>query len=1083
MRTKLNGILTLLLAFVVQISFAQEKTISGTVTDQNGLPLPGVNIVVEGTTTGTQTDFDGNYQISASEGQVLLFTYIGQRPESRTVGAGNVINVQMSEDAQALEEVVVTAQGIKREKQALGYAISEVGEEQIEQRTEGDIGRVLRGKASGVNITQQSGLSGSATNIVIRGYQSFSQNNQPLFIVDGVPFSSDTNSQGNFVDGNNGSSRFLDLDPNNIESVNILKGLSAATLYGEAGKNGVILITTKAGAAGATVKKSEITVATSVFFNEIASLPDYQDEYGNGFDQRFGWFFSNWGPSFRRDGVTGWGNFSNFPSVYDIRDDGTIRHPYATANSSTGVPAAFPELANARYAWKPYNSVPNFFRTGTVLNTSINAAGSSQDGKVSYNANYGHLEDNGFTPGNKLIRNNISLGGSAQLTNKFNIQGTLNYSRTDFRSPPVAGSYGSGSTGAFPSVFGDVFYTPRSVDLMGLPFTNPITQGSVYYRQTNNIQNPRWTVENAGSTQVTNRTYGQISTTFNFNENLNLLYRFGLDVYNERNERWQNKNGVDGGARTVSGVLDTWDNNNRIWDHSLILNGDYDLTEKLDMTFNLGATSRSTRFDQAGVSSSGQNVFGVLRHFNFDLQDEIQFTTYQNIVGMFGQVDFGYNRIFYLTLNGRNDWVSNQSVDNRSLFYKGGSFSFIPANAFPSIKSPAVLNNLKIRGGYGESAGFASGFPTSVNLLIDTQDFINSDGDFVVTNTVSNALANPAIKPERYTEFEVGLEALMFYNRLSLDISAYKRITDDLIINRPLPPETGGTSIQTNIGEIQGEGIEIDASLDIFRSQDDGFNWNVYANFNAFESEVTDLGADTDIIVYAGFTNQGNGAIVGEPLGVLVGSRIARTAEGEYRVNGAGAYIAEEVDENGRLPIIGDPNPDWTMNVGSGLSFKGWSMNFLFNHVQGGDVYSQTVATLLGRGLITETVDRENTYVLPGVGPDGNPNSVQINNSDFYFGNVAFGPAELQVYDATTLRLQEFSLGYSFPSKFLDKTPFGSLSITASGFNLWYHAFNIPESANFDPNVAGIGVGVGQGFDYLNGPSSRRYGFSVKASF
>ncbi|SHG93126.1 TonB-dependent receptor plug domain-containing protein, partial [Flagellimonas flava] len=257
MRTKLNGLLTLLLAFVVQISFAQDKTITGNVTDADGLPLPGVNIVVEGTTNGTQTDFDGNYAISASQGQALLFTYIGQRPARRDVGASDVINVQMEEDTQALEEVVVTALGIKREKQALGYAVTEVGSEDLEQRPEGDVARVLQGKASGVQITQQSGLSGSGTNIVIRGQTTFSGSNQALFIIDGVPFSTDTNSQGrkddrnDFVNGNNGSSRFLDLDPNTIESVNVLKGLAAATLYGSQGRNGVILITTKGGSSQA----------------------------------------------------------------------------------------------------------------------------------------------------------------------------------------------------------------------------------------------------------------------------------------------------------------------------------------------------------------------------------------------------------------------------------------------------------------------------------------------------------------------------------------------------------------------------------------------------------------------------------------------------------------------------------------------------------------------------------------------------------------------------------------------------------------------------------------------------------------
>ncbi len=248
MRTKLNGILTLLLALVVHLSFAQQKTITGTVTDQDGLPLPGVNIVVEGTTTGTQTDFDGNYSITGSAGQSLLFTYIGEKPERRTIGAGNSINVQMVEDAQALEEVVVTAQGISREKKSLGYAVASVGAESLESRGEGDVARVLSGKASGVTITSAGGMAGSATNVVVRGLSSFSGSNQALFIVDGVPFSSDTNASGDFVDGNTGSSRFLDLDPNNIANIEVLKGLAAATLYGTQGKNGVILITTKAGA-------------------------------------------------------------------------------------------------------------------------------------------------------------------------------------------------------------------------------------------------------------------------------------------------------------------------------------------------------------------------------------------------------------------------------------------------------------------------------------------------------------------------------------------------------------------------------------------------------------------------------------------------------------------------------------------------------------------------------------------------------------------------------------------------------------------------------------------------------------------
>ena len=239
--------------------------------------MPGVNIVVEGTSNGTQTDFDGNYAISASEGQSLLFSYIGQKDVRQTVGSASTINVQMEDDAQALEEVVVTAQGIKREKKALGFATTTVGGDQIQNKAEGDVARVLTGKAAGVQITSAGGTSGSGTNVTVRGFSSFSGSNQALFIVDGVPFSSDTNAPGNFLNGNPAPSRFLDLDPNNIASVEVLKGLAATTLYGTLGRNGVILVTTKAGAATSGPKKTEITVSQSFFSNEFASLPDYQD--------------------------------------------------------------------------------------------------------------------------------------------------------------------------------------------------------------------------------------------------------------------------------------------------------------------------------------------------------------------------------------------------------------------------------------------------------------------------------------------------------------------------------------------------------------------------------------------------------------------------------------------------------------------------------------------------------------------------------------------------------------------------------------------------------------------------------------
>jgi len=1066
----------------------QEKNITGTVVDSQNMPLPGVNIIVDGTSQGTQTDFDGNYAISASEGQKLLFTYIGQKTATRTVGTNDVINVQMEEDAQALEEVVVTAQGIKREKKALGYAVTSVGSDQIENRSEGDVARVLNGKAAGVQITSAGGTSGSGTNVTIRGFSSFSGSNQALFIVDGIPFSSDNNSPGSidgnsaddFLDGNPAPSRFLDLDPNNIANVEVLKGLAATTLYGTLGRNGVILITTKAGAGQAGPKKSEITISQSFFSNEFASAPDYQNEYGNGFDQSFGWFFSNWGPSFDRSGVSGWGNQAA------IDDQGTLLHPYASSaflnpdGPNTGTGTLAQEFANQRYEWQPYNSVENFMKPGRTLNTSINISGASEDGNTTFNANIGYLDEEGFTPGNSLNRFNFSVGGRSKLSNKFTIQATANYARSQVKSPPVAASRGNGTLGL--SVFANVLFTPRSVDLLGLPFENPDDFSSIYYRNGNDIINPLWTVKNVTYSNLSNRFNFNTSLNYEINSNLGLTWRTGLDYYNERNVNGSNKGGVEF-TQAIFGFLDTYDNNNTIWDHYVSLNGNYELSDKIGMTFIAGANARSDFFDRQGVASTGQIVYGVKRHFNYENQLPIQATQKRNIIGLLGQVSFDYDSMLFINLNTRTDWVSNLSTENRSLTYPGVSVSFLPTTAFSGLRSQNGLNYLKLRAGYATSANFPTGYPT-VSVVEQTTQVYGDDGG-ITTNQVDNFRANPNLKPELLKEFEVGLESRFLNNRVSLDFTYYDRRTDDLIVSQPLPPSTGFTLTESNIGQISNKGIEADLGVDIFKGGSDGFNWNTKINFFANKEMVEEQ--EEDIIFYAGSTALfvgANAAIEGESLGTIVGTAVARDDNGNFLVNNAGNYVVTEQDNEGNVPIIGDAVPDFTMNYFNTISYKNWGFNFQVQHVKGGDIMSSTIAALLGRGMIPETLNRENTYVLPGVNQSsGEVNNRQINNSTYFFNNLLFGPAEMKIYDASVIRLQEVSFSYSFPDKFLDKTPFGSLTLTAQGFNLWYDAYNTPDGANFDPNVAGIGIGNGRGFDFMNGPSQRRYGFTVKASF
>ena len=607
MKQYIRMIACLLWLCAMGVGLAQTQSISGVVTDEQGVPLPGATILEQGTTNGVTTDFDGNFAIDVSQGANLEISFVGYTTQTLPVGAETSYTIQMA-SGNLLEEVVVTSLGIKREKQALGYAVSEVESDALEQRGEGDIGRILTGKASGVQITNQSGLSGSGTSIIIRGFNTFSQGNQPLFIVDGVPFSSETNASGrvgdrnDFVNGNNGSSRFLDIDPNNIASVNVLKGLAAATLYGTQGRNGMILITTKSGQqAGPQAGKNEITVTSSYFNVELASKPDYQNQYGNGFDQSFGWFFSNWGPSFDEGGPAGWGGQSSINGTLS-GTAGFLRHPFTTASSATGIPAVLSNLgldSNELYEWKPYDSVGEFFKRGSAFSTNINFSDTSASGKSSYNISYGNLYDKGFTRSNTVRRNNLSFGGSMRLDNGFSLNGTLNYTQTNFKSPPVAAGLGSNVGGEGASVFANVFYTPRSVDLMGLPYQNPVTGESIYYRQNNSIQHPLWTVHNTGNAQLTNRVFGGTSINYQVNDNLNVSYRYGIDIYSENNVNFSNKGGKTGTQVNRNGIYETWNNTKTIFDHNFTISGDYDLGD-YGLTFNAGATSRSDVFDQNG---------------------------------------------------------------------------------------------------------------------------------------------------------------------------------------------------------------------------------------------------------------------------------------------------------------------------------------------------------------------------------------------------------------------------------------------------------------------------------------------------
>ena len=1057
--------------FSVGMLMAQ-RTVTGTVTDDGGETLIGATVQAKGTTVGTVTDIDGKYSLEVPDGATaLVFSYTGFQTQEREIGASNVIDIVLAEGLE-LSEVVVTGLGIKREKKALGYGVATLDASDIDLKTESDVARILRGKATGVDITQTSGLAGSGTNIIIRGYSSITGSNQPLFVVDGIPFNTNTNTgnQGFGTGSATASSRFLDLDPNIIEEISILKGLSATVLYGEAGRNGVILVTTKNGAGGANAnKKMEITVNQGLYRTEIANLPEYQNTYGNGFNAGFGWFFSNWGAAF--DDL----NPSSYGGDYQGEQNGRvlITHPYDQSQYNDDLP----EYIGAEYPYEPYESVENFFQPGFSSNTSV-ALQSKLGDNSSVSATYSYLTEEGFTPrlglnndgdrSNFLDKHNFGLGAQTTLTNGLKIKGSFNFINSDRGTPITAPAFGGDGNGLFAAIL----FTPRSMDLNGLPYQSPIDGSNVYYRRGSPIQNPRWTLNNSGQTEKIQRFFSTTELSYELSPNLNLMYRLGIDQYSQNNQRFINR----GGARVPDGEMRSFDITNKITDQLLNLLYNFTLSDDLTLDGLVGLNLRRETFDQVGTLSTNQFVYGLVRHNNFIDHNSFSGSSEENSIGLFATASLGYKNFAYLNVQARNDWTSTLEEDNRSVFYPSVSFSIVPTDAIAGLQNNSILNYLKLRVGYGTSAGYPNPYSTRSVLQSATNQFVTAGGRILNTNSVSNFLGNRNLTAELFTELEGGIEARFLQNRVGLDLSLYQKKSSDLIINLPLDPATGFTATTVNAAEVENRGVELGIDITPIAGE---FQWDITLNYTKNISEVNSIFEGIERVQVAGYSTLGNYAIPGEQYGVIYGESFLKNDEGQLIVDGAGNY-----QSSGNFEVIGDPNPDFQANWINSFSWKGLSFGFQWQYISGGDIYSSTVQALMARGNTIDTdVDRTIPIIMPNaVKADGTPNDIQTYMGDSFFRAYFFAD-EGGIFDATTIRLREVSLGYAVPKSVVDKTPFGRIGITLSGQNLWYNAPNFPVGINFDPEVSSVGVGNGRGFDFRSAPTSKKYGLTLSATF
>ena len=1050
MKTKLNGFLTLFLALLVQISFAQERMVSGVVSDNSGMPIPGVNVIVKGTTSGTQTDFDGKFSIKASPSQTLVFSFVGMKTKE-VVASSTTLNVLMADNAVELEGVVVTAFGIKRNPKKLGYATSSVKSEEITETSEPDLTRALSGKVAGVNVNFSTGVAGAANQITIRGINSLTGNTDPLIIVDGVAYSNTQVTSSSQITGGGGyESALSTLDPNDIAEINVLKSTAAAALYGSRAMNGVIVITTKSGSS--KFKKAEklnVSVGLGTYFEDIANLPDYQNTYGAGSNFNYSNANGSWGP--------------RFDSLESIPTWPTLL-------------AAFPDQfgPTVPYVAKP-NNVKDLFRTGTVLDRTIGFNYSGVDGN--FNATLSNMSQDGYIPFNSYDRTSMSAGGNFKLNKKLTVGANLSYSKTK----QIGGFFGENQFDGASSSFARTLFLARNWDL-NLPYTDPVTGGSVTPNGTQ-FDHPLWSWEHDQITTNTDRTVAGLNLNYKFNDNISTSYRVGINNYKLNRDEIRDLN-----SRSNSGLGNLKKDNytNQDIESTLLFNFDYSLTDKIG--FN-GIVGNNILQNEFGREINEGSQFILPNIFNFmnvkEIKNIIDEKAKKRNIGVFADVTFSYNNYLFLNATARNDWSSSLPKNNNSYFYPSVSASLILTDAL-KINSD-ILTFAKLRGSFAKvGRDVDAEFLRIAYLQGDAFNNLPVIGN-------STGIGDQNITPEFSNEIEFGTDLEFFKRRIVVDLSIYNKETTDLLTPVRVASTSGYTQINTNAGDIVNKGIEL--GLTLVPVQTKNFKWTLSTLFTKNKNEVTRLREGLDRIQLD--ANQVAYAIPGQPFGVFYGTKFARDDNGNYLINQSGGGIIQDPE----LGIIGDPNADFKVSFTNSFNYKGFTLRSQFDWKKGGDISSSSIQSLLGRGVTRDTEDRERTFVIPGYYGDndgqpildgnGNqiPNTVQLSMNELYFspaGGNTFAinsVDEASIYDGTVFRLREISLTYDIPDKFLEKTPFGRISLSFIGSNLWYFAPNVPKYTNFDPETTSYGSSTLQGIETSAAPTAKRYGFKVNLTF
>ncbi|MCX2744956.1 SusC/RagA family TonB-linked outer membrane protein [Mangrovivirga sp. M17] len=1038
-----------LLSFFWAISFlaiAQEKSVSGTVTGENGEGIPGVNVLVKGTTRGVVTDIQGNYSLNVpSSDAIIQITSIGYVTQEIPVGSQTSIDVVLIEDVRQLSEVVVTAIGVEKEQKALGYSVQSVSSDDMNKARESNVINSLSGKVAGAQITSSSGAVGASSRIVLRGPSSITGNNQPLFIVDGVPISNAAaGNSGPYggVDFGNGAA---DINPDDIESVTVLKGPNAAALYGSRASNGAIVITTKSGKG---TKGIGVAVNSSFQFDSPLRTPSFQNSYGQGSSiKSFNWI----------DGSSAAGGVDE---SWGPRLD---------------VGYEFPQFTTLGQEATPWVSVPgnvrDIYETGKLFTNNVALTGGNDKGN--FRLSVTNLEQTGTIPNTDLSRNTVSLAGGYNLTEKFRAEFVANYVKNHSDNRPIVG-YSSGNP------IQQTIWSGRNVDFNALKdYENlPITDqglGAGYAPinwNTRYQNNPFWAADNINVGNTKNRLYGNFRLSYQILDWLSVFVRSGMDTYHDLRE-----------SKYAKGI-ETTNNGNGAYSRSDIsfqeINTDFLITankninEQFSIDASFGGNRRDYYYQSLNGSAPELELPGVYNLDNVKSGVNVTTSNYyeqKRVNSLYGSAEFGYNNYLFLQLTARNDWSSTLPADENSYFYPSASLSAVVSDIF-EMKS-GVVDFLKVRASWAQV-----GNDTDPYRLVQTFAFFDPFGA-VLQPTESNTLLNPSLKPEITTSTEFGLEATLFGGIITTNMTYYDAVNTDQIIPVTISGASGYTNRQANIGEMTNRGFEVQLLAEILRGGD--FEWDVQLNWARNRNEVTKLAPNLDQVILGSQWSVDVQARPNERYGVLFGPAFAKDPEGNI-IHEDGLPVISETSA-----ILGYTQPDFTAGLTNTIRYKGVSLSVLIDGRKGGDVYSMSSTWGRYAGVLEETLlGRENGLVGVGVknvGSDENPvyveNDVVVSSKLYNQRAYSNSVAESSVYDGSFIKLRQAQLSYTFPKSIIGNTPFKNLTLSVVGRNLAFLYVTVP---HIDPETS-FNSGNAQGLEFGQIPTNRSIGFNVNFNF